>query len=137
MQIDGREEAMEVLQSEIETDMSLVGATAIEDKLQDDVGPTISKLQEAGIKVWVLTGDKVETAINIGFSCKLLNETFKQLIVTEKDFEDVSMSLDAKLDTIQNCHMDHPNFALIISGDALVHAVKPGLSKKVKGYKLK
>lgn len=123
---------MEVLQSEIEADMKLVGATAIEDKLQDDVGQTISKLQEAGIKVWVLTGDKVETAINIGFSCKLLNDTFKQLIVTEKTFEDVSISLDEKIEIIKNSHLDQPNFALIISGEALVHAVKPGLSKKVR-----
>jgi P-type E1-E2 ATPase len=47
----------------------LVGATAIEDKLQDKVGETIASLKKAGIKVWVLTGDKVETAINIGLSC--------------------------------------------------------------------
>ena len=63
---------MEKLQSEIEVECELMGATAIEDKLQDKVGPTIRYLKEAGIKVWVLTGDKVETAINIGFSCQLL-----------------------------------------------------------------
>jgi phospholipid-transporting ATPase len=59
---------MEKLQDEIEQRCSLVGATAIEDKLQDNVGPTIRYLKEAGIKLWVLTGDKVETAINIGYS---------------------------------------------------------------------
>ena len=48
--------------------MELIGGTAIEDKLQDKVGPTIAYLKKAGIKLWVLTGDKVETAINIGFS---------------------------------------------------------------------
>lgn len=47
----------------------LIGATAIEDKLQDEVGETIDFCKKAGIKVWVLTGDKIETAINIGFSC--------------------------------------------------------------------
>jgi P-type E1-E2 ATPase len=56
----------------------VVAATAIEDKLQvvkliyylkDEVGETIHHIREAGIKVWVLTGDKVETAINIGYSC--------------------------------------------------------------------
>jgi len=38
------------------------------------VGETIEDLKKAGIKIWVLTGDKLETAINIGFSCKLLTE---------------------------------------------------------------
>ena len=54
--------------------MILLAATAIEDKLQDEVDSTIDALKNAGIKVWVLTGDKVETAINIGYSCKLLKE---------------------------------------------------------------
>jgi P-type E1-E2 ATPase len=57
----------------LETGFNLVGSTAIEDKLQDGVGDTIQAFKDAGIKVWVLTGDKVETAINIGFSCKLLD----------------------------------------------------------------
>jgi P-type E1-E2 ATPase len=52
--------------------MIIVGSTAIEDKLQDQVGETIDALKKAGIKVWVLTGDKVATAINIAFSCKLI-----------------------------------------------------------------
>lgn len=54
--------------------MECIGATAIEDKLQDNVGDTISFIKRAGVKVWVLTGDKVETAINIGYSCKLLDD---------------------------------------------------------------
>jgi P-type E1-E2 ATPase len=53
----------------IEQNFILVGSTAIEDKLQDEVGEVIEFIREAGIKLWVLTGDKVETAINIGFSC--------------------------------------------------------------------
>ena len=58
-----REETMMAVQAEIEQDMTLVGSTAIEDKLQDQVQDTIVSLRQAGIKVWVLTGDKVETAI--------------------------------------------------------------------------
>lgn len=50
-----------------------MGSTAIEDKLQDEVADTIEFMKMAGIKVWVLTGDKIETAINIGISCKLLS----------------------------------------------------------------
>mmetsp|Transcript_1466 Transcript_1466/g.2136 ORF Transcript_1466/g.2136 Transcript_1466/m.2136 type:complete len:1348 (-) Transcript_1466:563-4606(-) len=52
--------------------LTIVGATAIEDKLQDGVPQTIADLAKAGIKLWVLTGDKMETAINIGYSCRLL-----------------------------------------------------------------
>lgn len=73
MQEKDKEEAMMAQQEIIEKNLRLIGATAIEDKLQDEVGETISKLKEAGIKVWVLTGDKVETAINIGYACKLLS----------------------------------------------------------------
>lgn len=46
--------------------LQLLGATAIEDKLQDKVPETIETLMKADIKIWILTGDKQETAINIG-----------------------------------------------------------------------
>lgn len=59
----------------IEKDMFLLGATAIEDKLQEGVPDAIHTLQLAGIKVWVLTGDRQETAINIGMSCRLITES--------------------------------------------------------------
>jgi len=54
--------------------LELIGATGIEDKLQDDVRKTMESLVRAGIKVWVLTGDKIETAINICYSCGLLSD---------------------------------------------------------------
>ena len=57
--------------------MLLIGSTAIEDKLQEEVKETIEGFKEVGIKVWVLTGDKVETAINIGYSCGLLNNSMQ------------------------------------------------------------
>lgn len=50
------------------------GATGIEDRLQENVPDTIQALREAGIKVWVLTGDKPETAVNIGYACGLLED---------------------------------------------------------------
>lgn len=59
-------QAMENLAEELEANMRLLGATAIEDKLQEGVPETISKLRRAGMKVWILTGDKRETAVNIG-----------------------------------------------------------------------
>eukprot|EP00980_Cylindrotheca_fusiformis_P011069 scaffold2551_cov113-Cylindrotheca_fusiformis.AAC.8 len=57
---------------QIESKLHIVGATAIEDKLQDGVGETIATLEDAGIKLWVLTGDKRETAIEIGYSSHVL-----------------------------------------------------------------
>ncbi|XP_026013863.1 phospholipid-transporting ATPase IC isoform X2 [Astatotilapia calliptera] len=68
-----RDALLEKLYDEMEMDLQLLGVTAIEDRLQDGVPETIALLQEAGIKVWVLTGDKKETAVNIGYSCKLLD----------------------------------------------------------------
>lgn len=51
----------------IEKDLILIGCTAIEDKLQEGVPSCIETLSKAGIKIWVLTGDKMETAINIAY----------------------------------------------------------------------
>ncbi|XP_047444139.1 phospholipid-transporting ATPase IC [Mugil cephalus] len=68
-----RDALLEKLYDEMEEDLQLLGVTAIEDRLQEGVPETIALLQEAGLKVWVLTGDKKETAVNIGYSCKLLD----------------------------------------------------------------
>jgi len=61
--LENREEKIEAVSGEIERDLRLLGATAIEDRLQDGVPETIADLKTAGIKVWVATGDKLETAI--------------------------------------------------------------------------
>jgi len=63
----------------------LIGSTAIEDRLQDEVADTIQFMKETGIKVWVLTGDKIETAINIGLSCGLLDLNMDQNLVDQTD----------------------------------------------------
>ncbi|RWW53115.1 hypothetical protein BHE74_00040417 [Ensete ventricosum] len=65
----------------VENNLDLLGATAIEDKLQDGVPEAIESLRQAGIKVWVLTGDKQETAISIGLSCRLLTPNMHQIII--------------------------------------------------------
>lgn len=62
---------------DIESDMTLLGATAIEDRLQFRVPEVISSLKAAGIVIWVLTGDKMETAINIAKSCELFHSDMK------------------------------------------------------------
>ena len=81
--ISGREEAVAKVDAEIEgTDqLELIGSTAIEDRLQDEVANTIRFMKSAGIKVWVLTGDKVDTAINIGVSAGLLDSSMDQHII--------------------------------------------------------
>eukprot|EP00605_Chrysophyceae_sp_TOSAG23-4_P002081 GSChrysophyteH1.ASY1.ANO1.2302.1 assembled CDS len=63
---------MDACAANLEKGMELLGITAIEDRLQDEVPETIASLAQAGIVVWMLTGDKEETAINIGRSCKLV-----------------------------------------------------------------
>ena len=72
--LEQRQEAREKAMAEIERDLKLMGATAIEDKLQGGVGGAISSLRQGGVKVWMLTGDKVGTAVNIGFSCELITK---------------------------------------------------------------
>uniref|UniRef100_A0A3B3S683 Phospholipid-transporting ATPase n=1 Tax=Paramormyrops kingsleyae TaxID=1676925 RepID=A0A3B3S683_9TELE len=75
--MSNREEALDEVSELIEKNLVLIGATAIEDKLQDGVPETIAKLAKADIKIWVLTGDKKETAENIGYSCDLLTDDMK------------------------------------------------------------
>lgn len=86
--IEDREEKLESVAELIEQDLYLIGGTAIEDRLQDGVPDTIGLLGEAGIKLWVLTGDKVETAINIGFSCNLLNNSMDLIHIKIDENED-------------------------------------------------
>jgi P-type E1-E2 ATPase len=54
----------------MERGLALLGATAVEDKLQEGVPEAIASLKAAGVAVWVLTGDKMETAISIGHTCR-------------------------------------------------------------------
>jgi len=64
---------MEKVQNSIENDLELLGLTGVEDKLQDNVKSTLELLRNAGIKIWMLTGDKVETASCIAVSSKLVS----------------------------------------------------------------
>lgn len=70
---------MELLADEVERNLVLIGCTAVEDKLQDNVPEVIADMIESNIKVWMLTGDKLETAENIGFSCKLVQHDFRKI----------------------------------------------------------
>ncbi|ETV75532.1 hypothetical protein, variant 2 [Aphanomyces astaci] len=72
---DKRDAHVAAARNAIERDLQLLGMTAIEDRLQEGVPDTIRRLLAAGIRVWVLTGDKEETAINVGHACHLLSPT--------------------------------------------------------------
>jgi phospholipid-transporting ATPase len=114
----------------IEHDFTLLGATAIEDKLQDGVPDTIHTLQTAGIKVWVLTGDRQETAINIGMSCKLISEDMTLLIVNEESKEATRSNIQKKLDAIRGQTADRiemETLALVIDGKSLTFALEKDL----------
>jgi phospholipid-transporting ATPase len=82
-----REEKVEEAANLIERKLKLIGATAIEDKLQDGVPEAIATLLNANINIWVLTGDKQETAINIGYSCKLLSHGMQHILLNEEGLD--------------------------------------------------
>lgn len=132
--LDNRQDKMDDVAEEIEHDLFLLGATAIEDKLQDGVPETIQTLQTAGIKLWVLTGDRQETAINIGMSCKLLSEDMNLLIINEDTKRDTYLNLEEKLDAIM-AHQENEDsmgildssLALIIDGSSLKYALDDDL----------
>ncbi|GAB0200532.1 phospholipid-transporting ATPase IK [Grus japonensis] len=86
--LQDRARELDKLYEEMEQNLQLLGATAIEDKLQDGVPETIQLLKLGNIKVWVLTGDKQETAMNIGYACKLLTDDME--ILEEKEIRSQS-----------------------------------------------
>lgn len=132
--IQDRDDKIEVVADAIERDLTLLGGTAIEDRLQDGVPDAIALLAQAGIKLWVLTGDKVETAINIGFSCNLLGNDMDLIIlkVDSNDITEAEAELDKNLATFgktgddaelkaakKNHEPPAPTHALVIDGDTL------------------
>ncbi|BGP36162.1 aminophospholipid translocase [Rhodotorula kratochvilovae] len=129
--INGRSEALDKAAEIIERDLFLLGATAIEDKLQEGVPDTIYTLQQAGIKVWVLTGDRQETAINIGLSCRLISESMSLVIVNEDNAHDTKDFLTKRLEAVKNSRNagDFEELALVIDGKSLSFALEKELSK--------
>ncbi|KAM7270106.1 hypothetical protein ACFE04_029320 [Oxalis oulophora] len=146
-----RDKLIEEVSEKIEKDLILLGATAVEDKLQSGVPECIEKLAQAGIKIWVLTGDKMETAINIGYACNLLRQGMKQILVTldspeieavEKAGDKAAIAKASKESIVRQLTQGKFNliptgrtsetFALIIDGKSLAYA----LEDDVKGMLL-
>ncbi|XP_038124235.1 phospholipid-transporting ATPase ID-like [Cyprinodon tularosa] len=151
--LEEREERLDQLYEEIEKDLILLGATAVEDKLQDGVPQTIEQLANADIKLWVLTGDKQETAENIGYSCNMLREDMKEVfIVAAHSAEEVKQELQyarrmmcpesaeqpsvkkcraglfwlQKMETVQDEKVEG-DYGLIINGHSLAYALEKDL----------
>ncbi|XP_056326707.1 probable phospholipid-transporting ATPase VD [Danio aesculapii] len=132
--IENREELLLESAERLETDLTLLGATGIVDRLQEEVPETIEALQEAGIKVWVLTGDKQETAINIAFACKLLRPT-DHILMANCDSKEVCEARlqELQLEIQQVTKADEPegdcssDCVLVIDGRTLDYALQKEL----------
>ncbi|KAL5287332.1 ATP8A1 family protein [Megaselia abdita] len=122
-----RERKVEDAANLIENNLMLLGSTAIEDKLQEGVPETIDSLLKADIYIWVLTGDKQETAINIGYSCKLISHNMEIIILNEE-------SLDNTRDSIHQHLRGHDDkdckFALVVDGKTLKYALSCDLRRE-------
>lgn len=143
-----REKKLDEVSELIEKELILIGCTAIEDKLQEGVPGCIETLARAGIKIWVLTGDKMETAINIAYACRLINNGMKQFVISSeteeiREVEDKGDQVELARfmkDTVKNelksCYEEAqqhlqspsgPKLALIIDGKCLMYALDPSL----------
>uniref|UniRef100_A0A672SN62 Phospholipid-transporting ATPase n=1 Tax=Sinocyclocheilus grahami TaxID=75366 RepID=A0A672SN62_SINGR len=152
--LENREEKLGALYEEIEQGMMLLGATAIEDKLQEGVPETIACLTLANIKIWVLTGDKLETAMNIGYSCNMLRDDMNEVfIISGHTMLEVQQELRMARERIMGPGKDKfssgldmektelyssdsvfeetiiAEYALIINGHSLAHALEADLEQ--------
>ncbi|XP_059808713.1 phospholipid-transporting ATPase ID isoform X2 [Hypanus sabinus] len=147
--IDNRDEQLSALYEEIEQDLMLLGATAVEDKLQEGVSDTIANLTLANIKIWVLTGDKQETAVNIGYSCNMLTDDMNEIFIISGR---TVLEVHKEIRTAREQMMGKPicnghafseknvtsvveetvmgDFALIINGHSLAHALEAEMKQE-------
>ncbi|KAJ2921517.1 hypothetical protein H1R20_g15573, partial [Candolleomyces eurysporus] len=113
VKLEGRNEAMAAVVTEfLEHDLELLGLTGVEDKLQDDVKSTLELLRNAGIKIWMLTGDKVETARCIAISTKLVA---RNQYIHEMSKLKTADQIRDQLDFLQN----KLDCCLVIDGESL------------------
>lgn len=118
-----REQKVDEVCEEIEVNMLLMGGTAIEDRLQDGVPETIAELAQSGIRLWVLTGDKTETAINIAYSCNLITNDMQMLILKADNRADTGKQLKDALAAAYDPKANQ-KLALVIDGTTLKYALE-------------
>ncbi|KAJ8890465.1 hypothetical protein PR048_009974 [Dryococelus australis] len=109
--------------AKIESSLTLLGATGVEDKLQEGVQETLESLRAAGIKVWILTGDKVETAVNISYSCGHFKAGTQQLFLTDHTSDRTCL---ATLESHRNTVQQEPlrQHGLVVDGQSLKLVLK-------------
>uniref|UniRef100_A0A8C5G918 Phospholipid-transporting ATPase n=1 Tax=Gouania willdenowi TaxID=441366 RepID=A0A8C5G918_GOUWI len=118
-----REEKLQEAFSYIERDLQLLGATGVEDKLQDKVQETIEALRLAGIKVWVLTGDKHETAVSVSLSCGHFHRTMNILeLLQQRTDNDCAEQLRVLARRIKEDHVIQ--HGLVVDGASLSLALR-------------
>ncbi|XP_032799496.1 probable phospholipid-transporting ATPase IA isoform X1 [Daphnia magna] len=132
--MQNREEKLADAANLIENNLVLLGATAIEDKLQEEVPETIEALLEADIRVWMLTGDKQETAINIGHACRLLNSNMELLVMNEDSLDGTREVIGRWLSTRSEGSSPlsitmASSAALVVDGQTLKYAMSCDLKK--------
>uniref|UniRef100_A0A4W5NSK5 Phospholipid-transporting ATPase n=1 Tax=Hucho hucho TaxID=62062 RepID=A0A4W5NSK5_9TELE len=115
-----REERLAEVFSFIEKDLELLGATGVEDKLQEKVQETIESLRLAGIKVWVLTGDKHETAVSVSLSCGHFHRTMNILELVQQKSDNECADHDV-LYTTRDHVIQH---GLVVDGASLSLALR-------------
>uniref|UniRef100_A0A8C1SEF1 Phospholipid-transporting ATPase n=1 Tax=Cyprinus carpio TaxID=7962 RepID=A0A8C1SEF1_CYPCA len=134
--IQRREELLFESALRLETNLQLLGATGIEDRLQDGVPETIASLRKAGLQIWVLTGDKQETAINIAYACKLLDPEEEIITLNADSQEACAVLLENSLHYIQAKFLCNPRpdpqaardyAGLVIDGRTLAYALDKSL----------
>ncbi|XP_073831770.1 phospholipid-transporting ATPase IF-like [Musca autumnalis] len=122
--LDRRKEMMAECYKHIECELELLGATAVEDSLQENVSETLTALQKAGMKIWVLTGDKVETAVNIALACGHIASDSQQHFIVDCHCKEAVMACLQKLDNSYGNKSENTKSALIMDGISLAIALK-------------
>ncbi|KAK3674711.1 drs2 neo1 protein [Recurvomyces mirabilis] len=113
--LSNRQERIEAAAKTIEQGLELLGASAIEDKLQEGVPETIDKLRRANIKIWMLTGDKRETAINIAHSAQICKPESEMFIIDSHKGNLENQLNEATMDIRSGCL----HSVLVIDGHTL------------------
>ncbi|XP_004680378.1 PREDICTED: phospholipid-transporting ATPase IB-like [Condylura cristata] len=128
--VEGRNQRLENCYDIIEKEFLLLGATAIEDHLQARVPETITTLLKANIRIWVLTGDKIETAINIAYSCKLISGEMPRIQLNTNSFEATQQAINQNCQDLGSLLNTENDLALIIDGETLKYALHCEIMKQ-------
>ena len=116
-----KDEELDKLFDETERELHLIGCTAIEDKLQDGVPETIGILRDADINIWMLTGDKMETAIEIAKSCNLFDEQMTELLFAFDSMDLIIQTLDSELKYLELKELfdEKETISVVVDGSTL------------------